>query len=165
MCLTIRKAEKEEIDTAFSLLREAAEWLREEGIDYWQDWHQPPENLRSWIKEGFDREEFYFAGMDGEIVGMFRLKYSDEMFWGEENERAGYIHSFTTRRELKGRGIGDKILGRIEEMLKQKSIDKLRLDCGEGIDGLCEYYENRGFKKKRVTEVEGNRLVLYEKSI
>lgn len=30
-----------EIDTVLVLLKEAATWLRDRGIDYWQEWHSP----------------------------------------------------------------------------------------------------------------------------
>lgn len=42
MKLKIRPAKKQEINIAFNLLKEAAQWLKEKKINYWQDWHNPP---------------------------------------------------------------------------------------------------------------------------
>ena len=108
---------------------------------------------------------FYFAKKNDEIVGMFRLQFSDEMFWGKMKDKAGYIHSFTTKRSLAGCGIGEEILNYIEKMLLSKSINLIRLDCGADNKGLCNYYENLGFEKVGQTNVDGEKLNLYEKEI
>jgi hypothetical protein len=42
MTLVIREANPKEIDSGFNLLREAAMWLKNNDIDYWQNWLDPP---------------------------------------------------------------------------------------------------------------------------
>lgn len=165
MELKYRQAISSELPIALSLLKEAAGWLREKGIDYWQSWHTPEEDYRNWIKEGFDNEEFYFVENSYGIVGMYRLQFEDEMFWGKRSDRAGYIHSFTTKRELNGNGIGQEILTHIECYLRCKGVDYLRLDCSPTIQGLCKYYENYGFIGVGEIELFGERLRLYQKTI
>jgi len=165
MNLKYRIAKKNEINIALRLLKEAAEWLDDKGIDYWQNWHNPNEEFSNWIKEGFNNQEFNFVELNNEIVGMYRLQYNDEMIWGEKEDKAGYVHSFTTRRNIKGKGIGKKILEHIEEELRSKSIDILRLDCGCNVTGLCEYYIRNGFIRVGETELPGEKLNLYEKKL
>ena len=84
MELLIRKANADEYNIALKLLREAALWLNERHIDYWQGWLNPDNKLKSWIKSGFDHDEFYFVENNGEIIAMYRLQYDDEFFWGKE---------------------------------------------------------------------------------
>ena len=159
----IRKAELDELPIAFNLLKEAAEWLHKKDIDYWQNWLDPKPGHRQWIEEGFQKHEFYFVVNSGnEIIAMFRLQKSDKRFWGAMDDRSGYLHSFTVRRILSGDGLGYKILSRIEELLKDESTHILRLDCGEC---LYNYYEQYGFRKVRVIELYGEKLMLYEKKI
>lgn len=100
--------------------------MQEKGIDYWQDWHNPPENYKDWIRDGFQNEEFHFAKCDNNIVGMYRLQYNDEFFWGEKNDRAGYIHSFTVRSKYHGKGVGTEILNYVEDKLSKNNIHYLR---------------------------------------
>ena len=140
MELVFRKAMSSEADIAFKLLKEAAKWLEEKNIDYWQNWHQPPKEHAAWIHEGFEEGQFYFVEHSDKVVGMYRLQYDDEIFWGKRNDKAGYIHSFTTDRSLKGRGIGGKILEHIERQLREEGINFLRLDCSPNISELCDYY-------------------------
>jgi hypothetical protein len=66
--LTIRLADKSEIDKAFSLLRGAAIWLRDKGIDHWQNWINPSDLYSNWIKEGFDSNQFYFVMHDLQVI-------------------------------------------------------------------------------------------------
>ncbi len=165
MNLYIRKAAHNELDIALNMLYDAAIWLKSIHVDYWQDWLDPPENFVAWIKQGIDNLEFYFAESNDELVGMFRLQYADEIFWGKRNETAGYIHSFTTNRKYKNRKLGYAILDIIKEKIRSEGIEYLRLDCAPHIEKLCKYYENYGFEPKETVNVFGEELRLYEKKI
>jgi N-acetylglutamate synthase-like GNAT family acetyltransferase len=160
-----RKARAEEIETVLLLLKEATLWLRTKGIDYWQDWIWPPAHFVEWIREGFEKNEFHMVEKDGNVIGCFRLQWQDKLFWGEQEDNAGYIHSFTISRGLAGQGIGKSVLGLIEFHCKQNGKIFLRLDCGAGIDGLRNYYEQYGFKQAGEVTVMGEQLILYEKLI
>lgn len=163
--LTIRLADKSEIDKAFSLLRGAAIWLRDKGIDHWQNWINPSDLYSNWIKEGFDSNQFYFVMHDLQVIAMFRLQWTDELFWGIRDEKAGYIHSFTIDRIFKGQGIGCQILKMIEDLCRQNNKQYLRLDCGANNQGLCNYYEKQGFRSIRDVNVHGEQLRLFEKRL
>ena len=167
MEITIRNGKLEEINIAYDLLRNAATWLRDKNIDYWQNWHNPPAAHIEWIKNGFANGEFFFVyGNENMLVGMYRLQYSDDMFWGKRDDKAGYIHSLTTNRELRGQGIGYLILSAIERELSAKGFEYLRLDCSADVEGLCKYYEKFGFMPKEIiTHIYGEKLRLYEKKI
>ena len=163
--ITFRKARPEELEAVLSLLKEAAGWLQKKGIDYWQDWISPPPHFIDWIRQGFEQNEFYMTEKDGSIIGCFRLQWQDPVFWGQQKDNAGYIHSFTISRNLAGQGIGKTVLGLIESHCRQKEKELLRLDCGINIKGLRKYYEQYGFKPIGEVTVSGERLTLYEKQI
>ncbi len=163
--LKIRLADKSEMKKGFSLLQEASLWLKEKNIDYWQNWSNPHDSSFNWIKEGFDANQFYFVLKESEVVGMFRLQWNDEQFWGEQEDNAGYIHSFTTARQHQGQGLGRQILAQIEDMCKQNHKKYVRLDCGAHIEKLCQYYENSGFVSVGEISLGKHRLRLYEKEL
>lgn len=163
--MKIRKALVRELDIAFDLLKESAQWLKDKNIDYWQNWHNPTDLYRNWIKQGFEKKQFYFIESDESVIGMYRLQYEDEMFWGKKNDKSAYIHSFTTKRSLSGKGLGREILKMIEQYLLKQDIHILRLDCGANITGLCKYYENCSFICVGQTEIHGEILNLYEKRL
>jgi GNAT superfamily N-acetyltransferase len=163
--LTYRKARPDEMDKVLLLLKEAALWLREKKIDYWQNWINPAPNFINWIQRGFDNDEFYLAESDGKLSGCFRLQWQDPQFWGQQADNAGYIHSFTVKRELAGQGTGYKLLKLIEDYCRDNGKTMLRLDCGTDIAGIRKYYEKFGFKWVKDTVYAGYLTTLYEKQI
>jgi len=163
--LYIRNACYDELPLVLQFLKDAAIWIRERNIDYWQGWLDPPSEYVDWITEGFQNNEFYLICQAGEAIGCFRLQWSDTMFWGRRPEPAGYIHSFTTARRLAGQHIGEQALALIEDICMKQEKDYLRLDCGVHVTGLCHYYEANGFSNVGETMVQGEHLKLYEKKI
>lgn len=165
MNLNIRLARIEEFETALELLRNAALWLKSKHIDHWQNWINPSEIYVNWIKEGFELEQFYFILNNETIIGMFRLLWEDELFWGKQENNAGYIHSFTIDRKYYGFGIGTKVLNMVENICRENNKKYLRLDCGARNNGLSKYYEDYGFKQLGIIEVYNEQLQLYEKEL
>ena len=163
--IAFRQAGPDELGTVLLFLREAALWLGGKGIDYWQDWIDPPSNFVDWIRGGFDQGEFYLVEDGEEIMGCFRLQWEDRLFWGEQEDAAGYVHSLTISRGLAGQGIGIRVLKLIESHCRRNKKDFLRLDCGVDVAGLRDYYEEYGFEAVGEVAVEGERLTLYEKRV
>ena len=165
MDIQFRPAAPDELPLVLSFLKEAAVWLREKEIDYWQSWHAPPSQHINWLQEGFDRGEFFIIEAEGNIIGCFRLQWEDPLFWGYRDDTAGYLHSLAISRNLSGRGIGQVVFRLIEEHCQNEGKQFLRLDCGTHIDGLRRYYESLGFQPVGETTVRGELLILYEKSL
>ena len=164
--ISIRKVTPEERDTVLQILKESGEWLLEKGNDYWQVYIDLPPFLMNWIQAGFDNNEFQFAeNNNGEIIGCFRLQDEDSMFWGERDEKAGYVHSFAISRKLAGRRTGYKVLAAIEARCRENGKEYLRLDCGTHLDTLRAYYERFGFRFVGDVHLMNSNLTLYEKRI
>lgn len=163
--ITFRKAASEQMPTVLMLLKQAALWLRDKKIDYWQNWIDPAPNFVNWIQRGFDNGEFFMVESDNQAIGCFRLQWQDLMFWGQQPDNAGYVHSFTIRRDLAGQGIGYKLLGLIEDYCRAQGKELLRLDCGSDVPGIRKYYEKYGFRWVKDTVYAGYPTTLYEKLI
>ena len=156
---------RDEFTLVLQFLKDAALWLREKQIDYWQSWLNPPAEFVNWIKEGVKNKEFYMICQANEAIGCFRLQWTDELFWGNREETSGYVHSFTTARHLAGQRIGERALELIEDYCRQQGKDYLRLDCGKHVTKLCKYYETYGFSNVGEIMVQGEIMSLYEKRI
>jgi GNAT superfamily N-acetyltransferase len=163
--ITFRKARPDEMDKVLQLLKEAALWLREKKVDYWQNWIDPAPQFVSWIQRGFNSDEFFIVEQDGNTAGCFRLQWQDPQFWGQQVNNAGYIHSFTVKRELAGQGTGYRLLDLIEAYCRDNGKTMLRLDCGTDIPGIRKYYEKYGFMWVKDTVYSGYPTTLYEKPI
>lgn len=163
--VSIRVADMRDRDRIFELLREAAVWLRDRGVDYWQNWHAPPPLHVAWVEDGVTAGQFRMVERDERSIACFRLQDSDELFWGTHDEPSVYVHSLTVERALAGQGIGSLVLARIGEQASGGGARFMRLDCGVSADGLRRYYESQGFSPVGQTVVDGESLVLYEKSL
>jgi ribosomal protein S18 acetylase RimI-like enzyme len=163
--MEFKKLAKKDKNLVFGLLREAALWLKEKNIDYWQNWLNPPQEHYRWVMKGLAAGQFYAVYINNSEAGMFRLQYQDEAFWGDMPDKAAYIHSFTVKRDFAGQNTGYEILGRIEADQKKAGIDFLRLDCGSHIEGLIHFYQRFGFRKVNIGNVDGYKLVFLEKPI
>lgn len=163
--LNFRPARQNELALILQFLKDAALWLQEKQIDYWQDWLDPPNEFISWIRAGFEDNEFFIICQADEAIGCFRLQWADELFWGKRDEAAGYVHSFTIARHLAGQDIGKRALALIEDYCLKQGKAYLRLDCGKHVARLCQYYETYGFQSVGETMVQGESLTLYEKRL
>lgn len=139
--------------------------LQQKGIEQWQYWLDPPPDKRQWIQAGFDNQEFYFVeNEDQQVVGMFRLMETDELYWGKQpTVKARYIHSLVVDDAFAGQKIGQRIITKVISEWSAKGINTLRLDCNAHNTQLCQYYEQMGFVKlgeKQLTHSFNN---LYEK--
>jgi ribosomal protein S18 acetylase RimI-like enzyme len=163
--IVIRGAAWDERDRVFSLLRGAALSFRARGIDYWQNWLDPPPAHVGWIDDGLRGGEFFMVVSNGDVIGCFRLQSTDVTFWGVRTEPTGYVHSMTIDRSFAGQGVGRMVLQMIESRLAADGDRFLRLDCGSDVVGLRRYYESCGFQAVGEVNVGGEKLVLYEKSL
>ncbi len=165
MDIECRQANKNEQEEAFILLKEAAQMLQSKNIDQWKFWLNPPIEKIEWIKEGFTKNEFYFITISEEIIGMFRLLNQDLLYWGEEKEKAVYIHSLVIKAKFSGNQIGVKVMDKIISHTTNQGIFLLRLDCNSANKKLCQYYENQGFTKVRQKYMPHSINNLYQKNL
>jgi ribosomal protein S18 acetylase RimI-like enzyme len=146
MTFTLRKASLSELQVAFELLKHAAERLNAKGLKQWGYWMNPPQEKIAWVEEGFKNGEFFFILIDDHIAGMYRLLTEDKLYWGAQETSAWYIHSLVVKTGYTGKGIGEQVILRVKEDCMKLNIQYLRLDCDAENVGLCNYYEQQGFK-------------------
>lgn len=164
MKLCLEKAPIKEINSILQMLKDAAQWLKSENIDYWTHWLEPNDADIRQVSEDIKNEKFYLVkNGDGVIVGMFKLQYADKLLWEDDSVKAGYIHLFTISRTYKNEGLGYKTLDMVKAMLINENIFCLRLDCGYDNKKLCKYYEEYGFKLIAVKKIHEDFISLYEK--
>ena len=159
-------ANAEHLDTILKMLKESAQFLNSKNVDQWSYWLNPPEEKVIWLKEGLVNNEFYFIhNTEGTHMGMFRLLYEDQLYWGKQKEQAGYVHSLVVKNEFKGQNLGKKIMTQIEQDLVSRKINLLRLDCVANNEELCSYYTRLGFKKVGQVKMPLSLNNLYEKQL
>jgi len=168
MNLIFEQAKINELDHALELFKLASLSLGEKNVSQWSYWSNPPKEKIAWVKEGFDKGEFFFVfNDDGATVAMFRLLEHDTLYWGEKGleNSIKYVHSLVVRPDFSGLGIGKIVMLKIIENLESEGVKKFRLDCDGSNPKLCKYYESYGFKKVGEKETKYAINNLYEMSL
>ena len=150
MELTFRQAEASRIQEVLNLFLATSAELKKKGMTQWSYWADPPDEKIQWVRNGFEKGEFYFVYDEKmEWVGMFRLLETDTIYWDEKGleENVRYIHSLVVKPENSGKGIGAHVLKLLAADLKGQGVQKLRLDCDSSNLRLTRYYEQQGFER------------------
>lgn len=142
--VTVRTARPDEGPTVLSVLDEAAAWLAERGITQW-----PPAFRAEFVEPGLSEGRMWVAEAGGAAVATFALHWADPL-WPDDGD-AGYLHRFAVRRGHSG--IGAVLLDRIDEEVRRRGRDRLRLDCGADNARLRGYYEAAGFEHRGDVEI------------
>lgn len=166
MDIKFKEIEYKEIELVLDLFKKAAEKINKLNINHWQYWKNPPIEKLEWVKEGILMNEFYFVtNSNGETLGMVRVQKEDILYWGKQNKSARYVHSLVVEEKYKGKGIGVKILLKIEEIARNENCEYLRLDADSKNPKLCNYYINQGFVNVGSKKLPLSIYNLYEKKL
>jgi len=143
--MTVENAVAGDESTVLAIMRDAANWLKDRGINQWNGMLTPKgeELVHQRVKEGVA----YLASLNGEKLGTITILWEDFQIWDEKGRDglAGYIHGLAILRKYAGKNLGREILNWAMRRIKsQKSI--VRLDCMAENQGLCRYYEQLGFQ-------------------
>ncbi|NGM80971.1 GNAT family N-acetyltransferase [Paenibacillus sp. 7124] len=158
--LTVVRANASMAGEILRLLREAAQWMQDNGLTQWR----PEQFKEEDILDYFSDREVYVAMNDGEAAGMFTLQFSDPQYWGKRNDKNfAYLHRLAVGLPFRGAGLGSKLLEFAAQTAKMSGRG-LRLDTIEHNVKLNRYYQTQGFRYMGTNDVGGGRLVnLYEK--
>lgn len=82
---------------------------------------------------------FFVARLDGEAVGCGGVAFED----GLAEVKRMYV-----RPEMRGRGIGQAILARLEEEARARGVCRLVLETGDVLHAAIRMYESAGFTRR-----------------
>lgn len=89
---------------------------------------------------------------DGAISATVTLDWSDPL-WSDAGGSAGYLHRIAVRRQ--SAGLGAVILAWAADIVRQRGLAAMRLDCVSSNGQLCAYYEAAGFVHRGEVAVAG----------
>ncbi|AKL98560.1 GNAT family N-acetyltransferase [Endomicrobium proavitum] len=129
------------VQEALSIIREAAEWMKNTGKPMWLT-----EDL-TFEKIAKPQDDYIVMWDGGESVAAVILSFEDRDFWLDIAVNfSGFIHKLSVRRKYAGTGAAKKIIEHAKQICKSKNINALRLDTDPHRTSLIKFYENLGFK-------------------
>ena len=163
--MEFQQATLSDLEPILSLFKEVSLSLKKKKVSQWSYWQDPPKDKIEWVIEGLKKNEFYFVLNEvGEKTGLFRLLIHDTLYWDKKGMDTGvrYIHSLVVKPEFTGLRIGETVLKKVIDDLKDKGVAALRLDCDASNKRLCDYYKGFGFKKAGSKKTKYSVNNLYE---
>jgi GNAT superfamily N-acetyltransferase len=138
----------EGIDIVLGILDEAAAWIIEQKIpSVWK----PGEFSREIFLDQISRGKVHIGMADGKPAGTITLRWSDPIFWGEQQPDSGYVHKLAVRPVYAGLKIGLEMLKWAEATARKAGKRFLRLDCLATGRKIRDYYEQGRFSLQRAT--------------
>ncbi|WP_430603325.1 hypothetical protein IGJ02_000715 [Enterococcus sp. DIV0724b] len=132
-----------------SLLKESAEWLKEQGSDQWSDVLQGEDKhgLATAVSKG---EVFFFYSSMNQLVGMAAAWKTptewDKLLWKDFgfDQKAYYLHRVIIRPAYRGKSYGKELLNELKRKFSGEVSD-LRLDCLASNEKLMQFYQENEF--------------------
>lgn len=164
--LTLRKADHNDLDAVADLFTKAIQTMNDKGIHQWDDIYPSKDILEQDIADG----TMYLALIEDRIVSVFVLnrKYDseyDDGAWEYKDASFYVVHRLCVNPELQGKGIGKRTMLLIEDILREKGIETIRLDAFSQNPVAVRMYESLGYKKTGEAHWRKGLFYLYEKKL
>ena len=152
------------MDEAIAVMKEVAEWGRNQGFRVWLDEWLTPEEI---LSDEVGPEHFCIGKVDGETACAFILQDSDAEYWGVRPEKeAVYLHKLCVRRKFAHQNMTGSVVEAIKEACQRRGVKYIRLDTGLDERVVRKIYLNAGFKIVDIIDYpNGKSLALYEMEV
>lgn len=169
--MNFRKSTYEDIDGIMKIIRDAQELLASQGSDQWQDGY--PDEAR--ITLDIDNKESYVVENDHEeMMATTMFTFGGEQTYNQiEGEwltkgpvNYGVIHRLAVSADHRQKGLAKYIVGKCEDLLKEKHFDSLRIDTHRKNTGMQHMLTSLGYQYCGIIYlVSGDERLAYEKLI
>lgn len=162
-----RKARENDLIGIMNVIKEAIEYLKEQGVDQWQDGYPNENNILADIKIS----ESYVFELSGEIVATGYLSFEEEETYkiidkGQwlSDEPYGVLHRTAVSKKARNTSIAKKFFEEFEQLVKDKNIKSIKIDThGENIP-MQKFLKKLGYIYCGIIYLEdGRERVAFEK--
>lgn len=164
--LKIRKAAPQDLTAVTTVFKEAIKVMDKSGIFQWDEVYPNEED----IKQDIEKSEMYLGEIGGKIAVAFVLnreydKEYEKGNWKYKNSSFFVIHRLCVNPAFQNKGVGTKTMFLIEDMLKNRGIETIRLDAFSLNPFALKMYEKIGYIKIGEANFRKGLFYLFEKKI
>jgi N-acetylglutamate synthase-like GNAT family acetyltransferase len=159
MRLSIRQATPQDIDVVSDILREAAAWLEQSGMQLWRQGELQLNNISAEVRSGL----FFLAEGDGEPAGTIKFQLEDQLFWADvRQDESAFVHRLAIKRRFAGGEVSSALL--LWAIARTDALGRryLRLDCEVSRLRLRALFERMGFRFHSTKQVGPYYVTRYE---
>ena len=167
--MEFRKSTTDDIEDILNIIRQAQEYLKDAGIDQWQNGYPNKETIEKDIKE----EHSYVLVENNKVIATAAISFDEEktystIFEGSwlSDKTYAVIHRIAVERSLKGSGLASIIIKETERLSLQKGVASIKVDTHKNNLSMQRFLEKNGFSYCGIIYLEdGSKRLAYEKFI
>ncbi len=167
--MKIRKAKVKDVTSIMNIVNQAQEYFRMQGINQWQNGYP----TKSVFTEDIENEMSYVIEEDGKVVGTFFFAIGDEPTYQKiyegswKNEDVyGMIHRVAVDNQMKGNGLGGKIVEFASKECERHNVSSLRIDTHRDNKSMQRMLTKNGFEARGIIYLaDGAERIAFEKSL
>lgn len=168
--MIVRKTTPRDVPFMAAIFDEAREYMRQNGINQWQQGYPNGETVLQDICDGIsyvyvDESDAVFAG----AMMMFdrpEPTYAQifEGSWLTENAPYATIHRIAVKSSAKGGGIAGRLMHELEQIIKEAGVNSVRIDTHRDNLSMQRNLAKNGYRYCGIIYLEnGDERLAYEK--
>ena len=163
----IRNANKKDIKNIMIVVKSAQTFLKEEGVDQWQN-NYPNEEV---LEKDIENNNLYVYELNQQIIGFCAIIFGIDVTYNKIyegkwlNEKNNYvtIHRIATLKEYHKQHIAGEFLEFAKELAIKKNVDSIRIDTHKDNKAMNNFLNKNKFKKCGIIYLlDGNVRLAYE---
>lgn len=167
MIMEFKKAKYSDVESIMEIVRQAQAYLKNKGIDQWQDNYPNTETVKNDIENGNE----YILSENGNIAGIAAVcfdgdKCYEKIYDGKwlSNEKYAVIHRFAVHNNYKSTDISSCFIKNIEQLCLEKDIYSIKVDTHQNNESMKNLLgKNEFIYCGKVIQVGGEERVAFEK--
>ena len=162
-----RQATKEDISAIMAIIEQAQSYLKEKGVDQWQNNYPNEEIIGLDIKQGMS----FVLTIEAAIAATAAISFDgestyDSIYEGSwlNQEPYAVIHRIAADSSVRGRGVSSEILAHLEKLTLDRNIKNIRTDTHQDNLTMQGFLKKHGFIYCGVIYLkDGAKRVAYQK--
>lgn len=169
--MKVRKAVLNDLDSIMLIIEEAKRFLKEQGIDQWQNGSPNDELILGDIK----KEQGYVLFEEKEIIAYMALCYGEDASyhtvydgeWIYPNAIYGTIHRTAISSKFRGRGIAKLLFQAADDLCREKNLNSIRIDTHPDNELMKHLIIREGYQPCGYVflQQDGTKRLVFEKNL
>lgn len=165
--MEFRRTVEKDIDNIMMIIGQAQAYLKDQGVDQWQDGYPNREVIKSDINYGYSYAFLENNQLIGTAAVSFDIEESYKVIhegkWITEGDYA-VIHRIAVEKNCKGLGMAASMIHHIEQLCLEKGVTSIKIDTHEDNLSMQKMLGKNNFKYCGVIYLEdGSKRLAYEK--
>lgn len=167
--MIFRQAKETDISNIMNIIMQAQDYLKEQGIDQWQNNYPNIETIKNDIAHKYS----YILEQDNRIVATVAVSFDGETtydtIWDGEwisNDKYAVIHRIAVDDNYKGLGIATQIMNKVEELCLDNKVHSIRIDTHKQNLTMQKLLLKNDFKYCGIIYLQdSNKRIAFEKMV